>query len=104
MDYIENIQEGSFAEFLANSSNKDLRLYSIICFILKLEKCETEKDIECQKIYSNMHYQLFYMSKNEMIRYILKENKNLTNEELPILVDYYKLDLGSDNINDLTLY
>ena len=104
LDYIENIQEGSFAEFLANSSNKDLRLYSIICFILKLEKCETEKDIECQKIYSNMHYQLFYMSKNEMIRYILKENKNLTNEELPILVDYYKLDLGSDNINDLTLY
>ena len=104
LDYIENIQEGSFAEFLANSSNKDLRLYSIICFILKLEKCETENDVECQKIYSNMPYQLFYMSKNEMIRYILKENKNLTNEELPILVDYYKLDLGSDNINDLTLY
>ena len=104
LDYIENIQEGSFAEFLANSSNKDLRLYSIICFILKLEKCETENDIECQKIYSNMPYQLFYMSKNEMIRYILKENKNLNNEELSILVDYYKLDLGSDNINDLILY
>jgi hypothetical protein len=23
---------------------------------------------------------------------------------LPILVDYYKIDLGSDNIYDLTLY
>ena len=107
-DFIENKQKDNFTEILVNSTVKNLRLYSIMCFIIKLEKCENKSDKDCEKIYSDMPYQLFYMSKNEMIRYILKErenNKNKINEKmLPILVDYYKLELGSENIHDLTLY
>ena len=48
------------------------------------------------------------MSRNEMIRYILKiKEKNIgviSNDSLPILVEYYMLDIGSDNIYDLSLY
>ena len=107
-DFIENKQKDNFTEILVNSTVKNLRLYSIMCFIIKLENCENKSDKDCEKIYSDTPYQLFYMSKNEMIRYILKErenNKNKINEKmLPILVDYYKLELGSENIHDLTLY
>ena len=48
------------------------------------------------------------MTRNEMIRYILKireiNNKKITNDALPILTKFYKLDIGSENIYDLTLY
>ena len=107
-DYIENIEKGSFKEFLVNSTNKDLRYYTIMCYIIKLEQCENSYETYCQGIFDEIPHQLFYMSKNEMIRYILKEseyNKDMINENmLPILIDYYKIDLGSDNIYDLTLY
>ena len=107
-DYIDNIEKGSFKEFLVNSTNKDLRYYTIMTYIIKLEQCEKKYENYCQNIFEEVPYQLFYMSKKEMIRYILKENENnkdMINENiLPILIDYYKLDLGSDNIYDLTLY
>ena len=107
-DYIES-DGNNFTKFLINSDIKDLKLYTIMTYIIKLEElCEDENDIMCKDLYSNFDYQLFTMSKNEMIRYILKEseiNKDKINEEmLPILVQYYMLDLGSDNIYDLTLY
>ena len=107
-DYIED-DGNNFTKFLKNSDIKDLKLYTIMTYIIKLEElCEDENDIMCKDLYSNFDYQLFTMSKNEMIRYILKEseiNKDKINEEmLPILIQYYMLDLGSDNIYDLTLY
>ncbi len=79
-----------------------------MCYIIKLEQCENSYETYCQGIFDEIPHQLFYLSKNEMIRYILKEseyNKDMINENmLPILIDYYKIDLGSDNIYDLTLY
>ena len=45
----------------------------------------------CKDLYSNFDYQLFTMSKNEMIRYILKEseiNKEKINEEMLIYFFY----------------
>ena len=108
-DYIENIEKGSFNEFLVNSTIKDLKLFTIVTVIIKLEKCETKKeDSSCKEFISNFDYHIFRMSRNEMIRYILKESQNNTdmiNEKmLPILVNYYMLDLASDNIYQLTLY
>ena len=77
--------------------------------IIKLEKCETKKeDTSCKEFISNFNYHIFCMSRNEMIRYILKEsqsNTDMINEKmLPILVNYYMLDLASDDIYQLTLY
>ena len=107
-DYFENIQKGSFAEFLINSSNKDLKLYTILTYIIQLEDCENKDEKKCKDLKSDYLYKIFMMSRNEMIRYVLKEheiNKEKINENmLPLLIKYYMLDLGSDNIYDLTLY
>ena len=108
-DYIENVEKDSFKEFLINSSIKDLKLFTIMTVIIKLEKCETKKeDTSCKEFISNFNYHIFCMSRNEMIRYILKEsqsNTDMINEKmLPILVNYYMLDLASDDIYQLTLY
>ena len=107
-DYIENVEKGSFKEFLVNSTNKDLKSYTIVVYIIQLERCENKTDNFCQDITSDHFYKKFYMSRNEMIRYILKEhevNKIMINENmLPLLVKYYMIDIGSDDINDLTLY
>ena len=50
-DFIENKQKDNFTEILVNSTVKNLRLYSIMCFIIKLENCENKSDKDCEKIY-----------------------------------------------------
>ena len=107
-DFIENNEKDSFCEFLLNSTNKNLFLYTIIANIIKFETCENSDDFKCQYLPKDIYYQIIYKSRNEMIRYILKIkeiNKNMINENmLPILIKYYMLDIGSDDIYDLTLF
>ena len=105
-DYISKKDGDEFYQFLVNLTNKDLKLYTIIANIIKIEVCN--KNINTCKLYEDIYFKIHYMSRNEMIRYIfkIKELKKdlITAEMLPILVNYYMLGLGSDNIYDLTLY
>ena len=107
-DFIENQEKDNFCDFLMNSTNKNLIFYTIITNIIKLEECENTDDIKCQNLPKDIYYKIHYMSRNQMIRYILKVKKinlNMINEEmLPILIKYYMLDMGSDNLYDLTLF
>ena len=107
-DFIENQEKDNFCDFLMNSTNKNLFFYTIIANIIKLEECEYIDDIKCQNLPDDIYYEIHYMSRNQMIRYILKVkdiNLNMINEEmLPILIKYYMLDMGSDNLYDLTLF
>ena len=107
-DFIENQEKDNFCDFLMNSTNKNLFFYTIIANIIKLEECEYTDDIKCQNLPDDIYYEIHYMSRNQMIRYILKVkeiNLNMINEEmLPILIKYYMLDIGSDDLYDLTLF
>ena len=110
-DYISGKDKDEFYQFLVNLTNKDLYLYTIIVNIIKIEECEKNEKIysdNLSNLSEDIYFKIHFMSRNEMIRYILKNkeiniNKTLS-DILPILVKYYILDIGSDNIYDLTLY
>ena len=74
----------------------------------RLETIEKGDNIDINNLPEDIYLKIHYMSRNEMIRYILKINeinKKMVNADiLPFLVRYYKLDIGSDYIYDLTLY
>ena len=106
-DYISGKDEDEFYQFLFNLTNKDLILYTIIANIIKIEKCEINETINIGNLPEDIYFKIHFMSRNEMIRYILKikEISNMISKEsLPVLVKYYMLDIGSDNIYDLSLY
>ena len=106
-DYISGKDEDEFYQFLFNLTNKDLILYTIIANIIKIEKCEINETINIGNLPEDIYFKIHFMSRNEMIRYILKikEISNMISKEsLPALVKYYMLDIGSDNIYDLSLY
>ena len=90
-------------EFLNKTDNKNIFYYCLIAniIIIKIPKNYN------RNIYLNIHY----MSRVSMIRYILtvansdSEYKEiLSPKKLPKLIKKYMLDIGSDNIYDLTLY
>ena len=107
-DYISGKDEDEFYQFLVNLTNKELILYTIIANIIKIETCEINEKINIDNLPEDIYFKIHFMSRNEMIRYILKIkeiNSNIiSSDNLPILVKYYMLDIGSDNIYDLTLY
>ena len=89
-------------QFLNKTDNKNLFYYCLIANIIIINKPKNNGDI-----YLKIHY----MSRVQMIRYILtvansdsEYKEKLNPENLPKLVKKYMLDIGSDNIYDLTLY
>jgi hypothetical protein len=90
-------------QFLNKTDNKNLFYYCLIANIIIINS----KSKNIRDIYKNIHY----MSRVSMIRYILtvansdtEYKKKLSPDNLPKLVKKYMLDIGSDNIYDLTLY
>lgn len=110
-EYPNNSTSYNLYEFLENSSTKNLFYYTLITNIKKIEQKNITKNNNSSKNPEDIYLKIRYMSRVAMIRYILDmtevyENlRELINEnELPNLVKYYMLDIGSDNIYDLTLY
>ena len=93
--------------FLQESDNKNLFYYCLIANILKYEY----KDENDSKLIKDIFLKVHYMPRNSMIRYILDVAKlkgifreKISRDNLRRLVNKYMLDIGSDNIYDLTLY
>ena len=107
-DYIDGKDKDELYQILVNSTNKELKLYTIIANIIKIETVEKSGNINADNLPEDIYLKIHYMSRNSMIRYILeiKEiNPEMINGDiLPLLVKYYMLDIGSENIYDLTLY
>ena len=107
-DYISERDGDELYEYLVNTTNKDLKLFTITANIIKIEALEKNETINKDSIPDDIYFKINYMSRNEMIRYILSireiKQEMITSNMLPILIKYYKLDIGSDNIYDLTLY
>ena len=96
-------------KFLQESDNRYIFYYCLIANILKYEKNNELNNVKenIKDIYLNIHY----MSRVSMIRYILDVAKlkgyfaeKLSPNNLKKLVKKYMLDIGSDNIYDLTFY
>jgi predicted small metal-binding protein len=86
--------------FLNKTDNKNLFYYCLIANIIIINKHK-----------NNIYLKIHYMSRVQMIRYILtvansdsEYKEKLSPKKLPKLVKKYMLDIGSDNIYDLTLY
>ena len=113
--YIDLKSEGysdleSLYIFLNNTDNRDIFYYCLIANILKIEY-ENKNGIINDENIKDIYLKIHYLPKITMIRYILDIAKlkgdfikNLSPEKLPILVKKYMLDIGSDNIYDLTIY
>mgnify|MGYP007101895186 CR=1 FL=1 len=112
--YYINIQSEGYEEvedlynYLNNIDNRQLFYYTIIANLIKIEY--EKKDDSVRQI-SDIYLKINYMSRNSMIRYILnvakssseiKEKINQTN--LRKLIKKYYIDIGSDNVYDLTMY
>ena len=112
--YYINIQSEGYEEvedlynYLNNIDNRQLFYYTIIANLIKIEY--EKKDDSVRKI-PDIYLKINYMSRNSMIRYILnvakssseiKEKINQTN--LRKLIKKYYIDIGSDNVYDLTMY
>ena len=106
-DYIPEQQKDLLYEFLFNSTIRDLKYYAIIANLFKIDICEKDPSIDANNLPKDIFLKIHYMSKNEMIKYILKirtlDVYHISIEMLPLLVKYYMLDIGSDNIYDLSL-
>ena len=108
-NYIDTISEGysdlniqNLYNFLNTTNNREIFYYCLLANILLIENGNNNR----KDIYLKIHY----MSRISMIRYILdvaKLNDNLKEllspNNLPKLVKKYMLDIGSDNIYDLTV-
>ena len=108
-NYIDTISEGysdlniqNLYNFLNTTNNREIFYYCLLANILLIENGNNNR----KDIYLIIHY----MSRISMIRYILdvaKLNDNLKEllspNNLPKLVKKYMLDIGSDNIYDLTV-
>ena len=110
-EYPNNSTSYNLYEFLENSSTKNLFYYTLITNIKKIEQKNITKNNNSSKNPEDIYLKIRYMSRVAMIRYILdmtevyEDLSGMINEDdLPKLVKYYMLDIGSDNIYDLTLY
>jgi hypothetical protein len=94
--------------YLNKTDNRQLFYYCLIANIIKIEY---EKDVSSIKEKPDIYLKIHYMSRNYMIRYILNiasfnsEIKDkLSEENMRKLTKKYMLDLGSDNVYDLTMF
>ena len=113
--YIDLESEGysgleSLYKFLNKTDIRNVFYYCLIANILKIEYENENGKINNENI-RDIYLKIHYMPKITMIRYILDIanlkgdfEKQLSPEKLPLLVKKYMLDIGSDNIYDLTLY
>ena len=113
--YIDLESEGysaleSLYKFLNKTDIRNVFYYCLIANILKIEYENENVEINNENI-RDIYLKIHYMPKITMIRYILDIanlkgdfEKQLSPEKLPLLVKKYMLDIGSDNIYDLTLY
>ena len=109
-EILDNSNVKNLYEFLIRSDNRKIFYYCLIANIMKMNyqnKYKVDKNIKIKDIYLKIHF----MSRISMIRYILEVasynvelRENLDIEKLPKLIKKYMLDIGSDNIYDLTLY
>ena len=108
LDYIDGMDEDELYKALINLSTKDLKLYTLMSNIIKIETYEKNNTINYDDVPDDIYFNIQFMSRNAMIRYILKVrniNKDqISKDILPILIKQNMLDIGSDNIYDLTLY
>ena len=107
-DFIPENHQDPIYEFLTNSTFKDLKLYTILANIIKIETYEKNKNIKFDNLPQDIYFKINFMSKNEMIKNIIKikeiNDKMISSDMLLILIKHYMLDIGSDNIYDLALY
>ena len=103
----EYLDYSELFEFLQKSDNKNLFYYCLVANILKYEYNYENDSENITDIFLKIHY----MSRISMIRYILDVAKfkgifreKLSKNNLQRLVNKYMVDIGSDNIYDLTLY
>ena len=111
--YIDIASEGyKTVEDLYNYLTKlDNRKIFYFCLLANFIKIDYEKKLFSMKKIKDIYLKIHFMSRNEMIRYILnvaKSNgdvKSFFNEKnLMKLMKKYFLDLGSDNVYDLTMF
>ena len=107
-DYISGKNDDELYQMLVNCTNKELKFYAIIANIIKIETMEKNENIKVDNLPEDIYFKIHYMSRNSMIRYILQikeiNSEMINGDILPLLIKYYMLDIGSENIYDLTLY
>ena len=98
---------------LSKTNIKNIFYYCLTANILKISRKNMYNDNNDGnlKIPGDIYLNIRYMSRVSMIRYILdvakyfeKLGTDITPEYLQKFVKYYMLDIGNDNINNLTLY
>ena len=94
--------------YLNKVNNRQIFYYTIIANLIKIDY---EKKYDSVKQIPDIYLKINYMSRNSMIRYILNvaksssETREKINEtNLRKLIKKYYIDIGSDNIYDLTMY
>ena len=104
----ENVQE--IYNYLKEIDNRQLFYYCILANLIKIDYDKNHVNNTENQI-PDIYLKIHYMSRNSMIRYILNiakfdiELKNkLSETNLRKLTKKYMLDLGSDNVYDLTMY
>ena len=105
-EYNENIDE--INNYLNKTNNRQLFYY---CILANLIKIDYQKEANSINKIPDIYLKIHSMSRNSMIRYILNiaifyntlKNK-LSETNLRKLTKKYMLDLGSDNVYDLTMY
>ena len=105
-EYNETIHE--IYNYLNKTNNRQLFYY---CILANLIKIDYQKEANSINKIPDIYLKIHSMSRNSMIRYILNiasfdntlKNK-LSETNLRKLTKKYMLDLGSDNVYDLTMY
>ena len=94
--------------YLNKIDNRQIFYYTIIANLIKIDY--EGKDDSIKKI-PDIYLKINYMSRNSMIRYILNVAKSsqeirlkFNENNLRKLIKKYWIDIGSDNVYDLTMY
>ena len=107
-DFIYGMDGDELYKKLITLSTKEIKLYTLMSNIIKIETCDKNKTTNYDDVPEDIFFNIHYMSRNSLIRYILKvrniNKEMISSETLPLLIKKYMLDIGSDNIYDLTLY
>ena len=97
--------------YLTRVDNRKIFYYCLLANFIKIDFEKKPDFREKMKDLKDIYLKIHYMSRNEMIRYILNLAKSdetikgfFTEENLLKLIKKYFLDLGSDNANDLTMF
>ena len=97
--------------YLTKVDNRRIFYYCLLANFIKIDFEKNPKIREKMKEIKDIYLKIHYMSRNEMIRYILDVAKSdeaikalFTKESVIKLIKKYFLDLGSDNADDLTMF